>query len=249
MIKKLLLTLLLLIIVIAAGVYFYYGAILTRGIENVGSRVLGTQVKVASASLLPLSGTANINGLTIANPEGWVEEHVFRLGDLDVELDIDSIFSDVIIINSIVIRQPRITYETKITNDNIRDLMANISGSGSSENTNEAGASAKQIVIRDFQLLEPTVHVVSAIDIAPLVLPDLHLRNIGEQSNAVTIADASRQILSAISRSVLNSSVPSLDILRENVEQRLNEAREDVVEEVEERVEEVQNRLRGLLPN
>ena len=58
-----------------------------------------------------------------------------------------------------------------------------------------------------------------------------------------TVADALRQILSAVSTSILNSDPPIFEMMRENVEERLQEG----VEEVENAVEEIGDRLRGIL--
>ena len=94
-------------------------------------------------------------------------------------------------------------------------------------------------------MLQPQLNLVAASLQAPVPLPDIVLTNIGEESNAATVADATRQILRAISTSILNSDLPVLDMIRENVENRL----QDGVQEVENAVEDVSNRLRGLLDN
>ena len=80
-----------------------------------------------------------------------------------------------------------------------------------------------------------------------LVEPDIALSNIGEESNAATVAEAMRQILSAVSQSILNTDPPVLDMIRENVENRLQEQVEEVESAVDDAVEDIGDRLRGIL--
>ena len=92
----------------------------------VGSSVLGTAVTVDSVSLSPLSGQGSISGLRVANPEGFESQYAFELDSVLVSIDVNSVFTDAAEIESIVIMQPVITYETKIASDNIRTLLDNL---------------------------------------------------------------------------------------------------------------------------
>lgn len=55
--------------------------------------------------------------------------------------------------------------------------------------------------------------------------------------------NAVRVVLAELSRSILNADLPSLDLLKESVEERI----EDGAQRVEEAVEDLGGRLRGLL--
>lgn len=246
MIKKILISLLLLLLIIGGGVFYYFDSIVKSGIEVAGTRVLGTQVSVGSTLVSPLSGSGSISGLQIRNPEGFDAEYVFQMDQIEVNLNASTVMSDVVEIESVVITRPQITYERRLTTDNIRALLENIgSAGGGDEGSSEESASTRRIIIREFRMLQPQLNLVAASIEAPIPLPDIVLNNIGEESNAATVAEAARQILRAINTSILNSDLPVLDMLRENVENRL----QDGVQEVENAVEEVGNRLRGLFDN
>ena len=105
--------------------YFYFDSLVKSGIEVVGSSVLGTAVTVEGASVSPLNGQGNISGLRVENPEGYNSQYAFELDSVAVSINVGSVFSDVLEVDSITIVQPTITYETKITTDNIRALLAN----------------------------------------------------------------------------------------------------------------------------
>ena len=253
--KKLLIALLVLI-VIAVGVVFYaFDSILKSGIETAGSTVLQTEVTVGSVGVSPLSGSGGIQQLRIGNPEGFQQPYAMELGGLDVAIETSSVFSDVIVIEHIIIEQPMITYETRISTDNIRTLLENIGGGGSGQQpAEEAAGPGKRIIIRDFQMLGPQVTVASAIGSADVTIPDLRLQNIGEESAAVTVAEAGRQIFEALNEQLLRADLPNVEMLRERVNEEVQELRdqadqqvEELEQQLEDEVQNLQDRARSLL--
>jgi len=245
MIRKLLISLLLLVVPAVGATFLYLDRIVTTGIEVVGSQVLGTKVTVASVTISPLNGIGSISGLEIRNPEGFDSDYIFQLEQVEVSLNTASLLSDVIEIESIIITQPEITYETRITTDNVRALLENIGG-GSGEAAAADSEAGKEMFIRDFRLLSPQVNLVAAVASAPISLPDIELTDIGTEDNAATVAQVLEVVLSALRRTILEAELPGLDMLREGVESRL----QDGIEEAEEVVEDLGNRLRGILdPN
>jgi hypothetical protein len=245
MIRKLLISLLLLVVLAVGATFLYLDRIVTTGIEVVGSQVLGTKVTVASVTISPLNGIGSISGLEIRNPEGFDSDYIFQLEQVEVSLNAASLLSDVIEIESIIITQPEITYETRITTDNVRALLENIGGSGGETATADSEA-GKELFIRDFRLLGPQVNLVAAVASAPILLPDIELTDIGTEDNAATVAQVLEVVLSALRRTILEVELPGLDMLREGLENRL----QDGIEEAEEVVEDLGNRLRGILdPN
>ena len=251
--KKLLIGLVVLVVVIGGVVFYAFDSILKGGIETAGSSVLQTDVTVGSVGVSPLSGSGGIQQLRIANPEGFNEPYAIELGGLDVAIETGSVFSDVIVIDRIIIEQPVITYETRISTDNIRALLNNIGGGSDTQQSDDAAGSGKQVVIRDFQMLGPQVRVASAIGSADATIPDLRLQNIGEESAAVTVAEAGRQIFEALSAQLLNANLPSVEQLRERVDQEVQELRDQAEQEVEEleqqleeEVENLEDRVRSL---
>ncbi len=248
MIKNILISLVLFVLVIGGVAYFYLDSLVTSGIEVVGSRVLGTQVQVRSASISPLTGSGSISGLSIDNVEGFNSEHAFELEEVSISLNLGSVFSDVVEVNSVVITQPEITFERQLSRDNIRALIDNISTpAGGGEEPAAEGASARRIIIREFLMDDPQVNLVAASIEAPIPLPNISLSNIGEENDSATVAEALRQILSSVSTAILNTDPPIFDMIRENVEGRLQEGVQEVESAVDDAVEDIGDRLRGIL--
>ncbi|MDP6653904.1 MAG: hypothetical protein QGF90_17640 [Gammaproteobacteria bacterium] len=213
----------------------------------VGSQVLGTSVTVNSVSLSPLNGSGTIRGLSIENPQGFNSDYAIQLDELSVNLNASSVFSDVVEIESVRVVQPQITYETRITNDNIRAFIANLSSDSTGEAKNGASAAqseaGKRIIIRRLNLVDPQLNLVAAVVTAPISLPDIELNDIGAEDDSTTVADALQLVVSTLNSAILSANLPNLEDLREGVQDRL----QDGVEQVEDAAEELGGRLRSIL--
>ena len=245
MIKKTLISVVFLLLLAGGGLFFYLDSIVKSGIEVVGSNLLGTAVTVDSVSLSPLSGQGSISGLRVENPEGFESQYAFELDSVLVSIDVNSVFTDAAEIESIVIMQPVITYETKIASDNIRTLLDNLDeGDAPSSDPETEDDSAQQIIIREFRMVGSQLNFVSALVSAPITLADIEIRDIGAEGGSASAANAVRVVLQELVASILNSDdLPGLDGLRESVEGRI----QDGAQRVEEAVEDLGGRLRNIL--
>ena len=244
MIKKILISVVFLLLLVGGGLFFYLDSIVKSGIELVGSSVLGTAVTVDSVSISPLSGQGSISGLRVENPEGFDSQYAFELDSVLVSINVNSVFTDAVEIESITIMQPIITYETKITSDNIRTLLDNlVDEDAASSDPGAADDSAQQIIIREFRMVDSQLNFVSSLVSAPITLGDIVIRDIGAEGDSSSAANAVRVVLQELVASILNSDLPSLEGLRESVEDRI----EDGTQRVEEAVEDLGGRLRNLL--
>ena len=244
MIKKILISVVFLLLLVGGGLFFYLDSIVKSSIEVVGSSVLGTAVTVDSVSISPLSGQGSISGLRVENPEGFDSQYAFELDSVLVSINVNSILTDVAEIESVIIMQPIITYETKITSDNIRTLLANLpEGDAASSDPEVADDSGQQIIIREFRMVDSQLNFVSSLVSAPITLPDIEIRDIGDEGGASSAANAVRVVLQEVVASILSADLPNLDDLRESVEGRIEEG----TQRVEEAVEDLGGRLRNIL--
>ena len=244
MIKKILISVVFLLLLVGGGLFFYLDSIVKSGIEVVGSSLLGTAVTVDSVLVSPISGQGTISGLRVENPEGFDSQYAFELDSVSVNIDVNSLFSDVVEVESVTIMQPIITYETKITTDNIRTLLANLPESEpAAGSADEAVEPAQKLVIREFHMVGSQLNFVTAIASAPVTLADIEIRNIGAEGGSASTANAIRVVMQELVQTILSSALPSLDLLRESVEGRVR----DGAQRVEEAVEDIGGRLRNIL--
>ena len=254
MLKRVFLGLILFIVVAVGVAYFTLGAAAKAGIEYAGEFALRTPVRVASVTLSPLNGNGSIRGLTIANPEGYSEGNALALGAIELELDVASSFTDVIEIDLLRIAQPEINYERKLRSDNLRALLANLPSDDAAQREPESGDAGKQVIIRRLEILGPQLTVVTALGSAPMTLPDIILSDIGGANAGASVAAATEAVLRELLASIGAANLPSLEQLREGVEDRARQEVEQLEQRLEDRVEEalgtsvedLGDRLRGL---
>ncbi|MGJ8640853.1 MAG: hypothetical protein ACSHYA_15795 [Opitutaceae bacterium] len=210
MIKKILLVLVLLAVIAAAAVYFLGSSALNKGIKHgvttVGPQVTQTPVSLADVNISLLSGKGTLKNLNVGNPEGYNSENIFALGQIDIEVDTSSVFSDKIIIDRIYIRQPEISYEKKLSSSNVKALLENIEEfTGPKSEATETEVSqgpSKQIVIKQL-IIEDGLVYVGALGIGQEVkLPRIELNNIGEEGSGTNVADVLDIVLSKVLTSI-----------------------------------------------
>lgn len=247
MIKKIVASIVVLLIVAVAAVVFYLDSLVKSGIEVAGSRVLGTAVTVDSVSLSPLSGSGSISGLRIANPEGYSTPYAFELGEVSLALNLGSLTTDLIEVDSVIIDSPRITYETRISQDNIRDLLGNIDSGGGSTDTPESSGARQEIIIRDFQMLNPQLDLITAVASAPVTMPDIIITDIGTGSNGATTREVLQLIIGRINRAIVEGNIPGVSELRDRARGRLEEIQSEARDAVDDAVQNLGNRLQDIL--
>jgi len=199
-------------------------AIVANVIENVGTEVLQTQVKVKSVKLELKEGKAAIFGMTIKNPKGYSDPYVFSMDNIAVGIDINSIGKNPLVIESVLIRQPQVFVEVnKQGVSNLDTLSKNIesssSGSGEGKPKEKPAATSEsdeelKLIIKKFRFeggnLKATNQTMpdKKIDQA---LPAISMNNLGVAKGGATgqeVASEMMKILVAqVTKAVLESGI------------------------------------------
>lgn len=202
------------------------GTIIREAVNTAGPKVLGVPVSVKDVSFRPLSGHVRLEGLHVGNPAGYKTEGVFELGLVEVVLKPASLVSDTVIIETVKIVSPEITYERGLKNSNIGALLDQLGGgkpAGDGKQTEEKPTSeseGKRVIIRDLQVNGAQVKVsVTALQglAAPVPLPPVHLTGIGEDTGGTSFGDALTKILRAILGAVTDVAVGAGKLVGEGV--------------------------------
>lgn len=239
---------LILLIVGAIGVLLIgpsLNALVKTGVETMGSQVLGTSVtlKEVDISLIPegdfLQG--NFIELVVKNPPGFQTDEAFWLPSIQIRLDRQSVLTDTVIIEEIVIDQPEVTFEGGLGTSNldtINERLNEYSRGNSSQSgekaTSESDQGKKETQIEQEKAHEKKLqinHVIvkdgtinlSMVSMKGLVfavpLPDLHLRDIGTDSGGVTIEEASAEVFDGVYASITETVSGSGKLVDEGTDQ------------------------------
>lgn len=195
-------------------VAFMLGSIVKKGVNHAGPQITQTSVVLESAKISPFSGKGTLKGLTVGNPVGWTTPRAFYLGEISIDLEPGSLTKDHIVINSIVIDQPEITFETKITSSNLQDLLKNIQKSSDPDNapsqpsgdgkpSTPAGESKPvKLEVKSFRLQNAKVIVSGAGTTVPVEIPSLVMENLGTREGGLTPEQLAAVVLKEITAQV-----------------------------------------------
>ncbi len=199
--------LVVLIVVVVLGVGFFLDSIVKKSVETVGPKITQVAIKVDAVNLTLLNGSARVKGLVVGNPEGYKTPQAISVGSAAVDVNPLSIFSDKIVVRSVRVEAPEITFEGGLSGNNLSKIMDNVNAitkSNGPVSTNTTAKAAnepgRKIEVDDFLITGAIVHVSLTGMIGKemtLPLPDIHLTDLGK-GGGITATDLTRRVLSAI---------------------------------------------------
>ncbi len=177
--------------------------IVAKAIEEDGSKVTQTSVRVSGVNISLRDGRGSIKGLRIANPAGFRAGQAFSLDDITVGLDLKSVRENPVVIDEIRVQAPTVNAEvTKSGASNIDELRKRVqSGAGAASGQGGASsAQSKRIRIRQFVFEKGQVEVdASALGLEKrtIALPEIRLSDVGG-ANGAPPDEIARIILTAV---------------------------------------------------
>jgi len=196
------LVVLLIVAVVVVGLSL--DGIVKRGVETVGPKLTKVDVKLDKVSLSLLSGSGQISGLVVGNPEGFKTPQAIRVGSASLALTPGSLLSDKIVIKSIKVEAPEITLETGLTGTNLKKLLANINestGGGDTTGTPKPTEQkpGKKLEVDDFLITGAKLSFnMTGVGGLSKTLPDIHLTDLGTGAEGITGAELAQKVLAAI---------------------------------------------------
>lgn len=226
------------IALIVIGVFLNH--IVKEAIVTYGPRLTQTTVSVDSVDLSLLTGSAKVKGLSIGNPRGYKTPHSIAAGAIAVGLNPMSVFSSKVVIRSIRVESPNITFEGGLEGNNLSQILDNVNSTGKeagtlSTNVAETPKQEKKFEVDDLDISGAKVQVIiNGIGMAQpqvIPLPDIHLTDLGKDGDGITAADLTRRVLSAISSATLQTVVQTAADLDKNAA-TMKQARQHAVKQL-----------------
>lgn len=204
-----------LIIIVSLGLHFFLDSAIKRGVETVGPKLTKVDVKLDGVHISFLSGSGKLKGLVIGNPEGYKTPQAISVGTASLVLKPGTLLSDKLVITSINVESPEITFEGSLSGlklkDNLQQILDNVNGSTSSSNgTNVSVAGVtpkeekkanKKLEVDDFQItgakLDASLAGTDGKSLT-LPLPTIHLTDLGTGPDGITVAELTKKVIAAI---------------------------------------------------
>tara|TARA_R110002110_G_scaffold11656_4_gene55822 strand:+ start:4072 stop:4896 length:825 start_codon:yes stop_codon:yes gene_type:complete len=200
------------VIAIVGVVVFIYSnldSIVKDAVEEHGPRYAGVSVKLAKVELSPENGEGKLSGLIVGNPEGYQTDSAFKLGSISLNIDISSLTGDTIIIKSIVIDKPEITYEFGEGGSNVDVIGKNVekaAGPPGEKTPAEKKGPGKKMIVESLVVSNGNVSVSHPLLKGKKVgsdLPTIRLKDIGkDKEGGATPAEVVDRVMDAIEKQV-----------------------------------------------
>jgi uncharacterized protein involved in outer membrane biogenesis len=212
-ITRLLLLLILLIILAALAAHFFLDGEVKRLVESIGPQLTKVSVKLERVNLMLLSGSGKLTGLVVGNPEGYKSPSAISSRSISLSLKPSSLLDDKIVIRSINLQGPEVTFETDLTQNNLGKILSNLDestgGGKEPKETPKEPAAKKKLEVDDFLITGAKLHVVVSSlggKSATVALPEIHLKDLGTSPEGITPAELSRVVLKQLEASAAKAA-------------------------------------------
>lgn len=184
-------------------------SLVKKAIETVGSEIAGVPVQVAEVRISLSDGRGTLKGLTVGNPAGFTSGTAFRLGEITLALDTGSVAKDPVVINSVLVAAPEVTYELGANGgSNIRAIQDHVKAAAGGGGKPAADKAGPRLVIDRLDITGGKVTLATPIPGAKAggTLADIHLTGIGRASDGASPAKLAELLIGALSKSAIDSA-------------------------------------------
>jgi uncharacterized protein involved in outer membrane biogenesis len=197
------------IVAVVLAVTFMLDGAIKKGVETFGPQLTKVDVKLDAVSLSLFSGSGTIKGLVVGNPEGCKTPNAISVGKASLSLSPGSLLSSKVVIKSVNVEAPEITFEGGLSGNNLSKIMDNVDAAvgGGATATKKADAPktesgpSKKLQVDDFLVTGAKVHVsLTGLDGKPVTvtLPDIHLTGLGQGEDGITAGDLTKRVLKEV---------------------------------------------------
>ena len=195
--------LLVLIVIGVITVGMFMGNIVKAGINTVGPKITQTTLTVDAVDVSMLTGSASVKNLVLGNPQGYKAPNAISVGVAAVSVSPMSVLSDKIVVKSVRVEAPEITFEgnplgrnnLKQIEDNVNATAASFQSSSTNQTAKTAAKPGKKLEVDEFIITGAKVHISTG---ATLPLPDITLHDLGKGPDGITPADLTKVVLGEV---------------------------------------------------
>jgi hypothetical protein len=192
--------------------------IVKRGVETFGPQITKVSVSLESVHVVLFTGSATVKGLVVGNPAGCKSPQAISVGLAEVGVNPFSILSDKIVIRTIHVVSPEITFEGGLGGNNLGKILENVNDFGKTGGKPSTSVAAsqpgKKIEVDDFFITGAKIHV-HLTDLGgkemTMPLPDIHLTDLGINDEGLTPAELTKAILKAVTSATVKAVSPSVN--------------------------------------
>jgi hypothetical protein len=229
------------------------GPMIKHAVNTFAPEITKTEVRLGDVDVSVFSGKATIKEFYLGNPKGFQSPQAMKVGSIYVDVDEKSLTGDTIIIDTIEILNPDITYEKAKGSDNFRTILDNVTksvGAGKPKRKQEkAEDEGKKILIRNVIVKGGNVNLSMALLSGGSIqapLPDIHLKDIGKKSGGASPAEAFKEVFASIYGGIKS---PDVTATFDRGLKDLGVGVQKIGEDTKKEVEGIADKVKGLFGN
>jgi hypothetical protein len=183
LVLKLAVVLVAVLLMALGAVILYLDAIAKTAVERGATYALGVQTTLASADVAVLASYFKMNGLIVANPQGFQSEHFLQLGEGYVDVSIGSLRQETVELPLLTLTTIRMTLEKKGDESNYKVILDNLKRFESGEGQDKKMAGKKfniqEAVIKDINVEIDVFGVGGELNRIRVPIDEIRLTNVG----------------------------------------------------------------------
>jgi len=209
---KILLVLVALVILAVVLGFVFLDSIVKRSVETVGPAITKVEVKLAGARISPFSGSGELKGLVVGNPPEYKTPQAIKVGEVGVSVVPKSVMGDKVIVRSVKVVGPEITFEGSLSGNNLSKILENVQGTEAKtqpQTKEETKAKTRKLQVDDFLISGGKVHVSATLlgsgKSTTVPLPEIHFTNLGQGPEGITPSELVSKVLKEVTDATLKA--------------------------------------------
>ena len=192
------------------------GPIIKHAVNTYGPEITRTEVSVSDVGISIFSGQAKLKNFFLGNPKGFKSPQAMKVGSIYVDVNEKSLTSDTIIVETVEVVRPEITYEKKHGSDNFKSILNNVKSTATKSKTSKKKSAKEEerikLVINNFIVRQGKVNLdmsmVPGSNIAASAsLPDIHLKDVGKEKGGATTEEVFNEVFAVLYKSITSPAV------------------------------------------
>jgi len=175
--------------------------------EN-GSAMTKATVSVDTVQIASASGKGTIGMLVVSNPPGFRTPHAFKASSIDVDIDLASLASDVVVIRVITINGPDVIYEHGEATTNFDAIQNNIAARLNIMRR-KGDQGEKKLIVEELTICNATAWASAPFmgsKTISIPLPDITLKNIGTDRDGISPEELGLVVTGALKARLTNAA-------------------------------------------
>ncbi|OHB56872.1 MAG: hypothetical protein A2Y07_10895 [Planctomycetes bacterium GWF2_50_10] len=194
------------LLIVLLVVFLVAGNLLIKtGIKSGASAAMKVPVDVNNVDFRMLRGSIELEGLRVANPEGYQLPTLLEMGKMKSAVKVGSLLKDTVVLDYVVLEDVHVTIEQKGLGTNLQQILDNLPKSEDEAKTQEQKP-GKKIQIKTLELtnLSVTMKLIplpGKTGSVTIKLAPIKMENLGTDE-PMTMATLSAKVLAAIATGV-----------------------------------------------